>query len=174
MCLWIVRLCDADSELEQLAANTFSPPSAVLKSHAANEGEGVLVDTMYRRFASLGAEVPEEPESLPMPPQDRFGPEEQHGASPARDQGRDRDQQGTLMHPDLRASHGPRGHDELLTEHGVLGDEFGFRPREVGDQPADHALLWTAHFPERGPRASEQRRCLMPDSSEQDANHDAI
>jgi hypothetical protein len=60
-----------------------------------------------------------------------------------------------------------------LTEHGVLGEEFGFRLGEVNDESGNYAP-WTAQFPKRGLHASDRRRCLVPDSSEQGANHVAI
>jgi hypothetical protein len=67
-----------------------------------------------------------------------------------RDEASEQHEQDAFADPKYRSLHGPRGHDNLLSEHGVSGGQIGVRPDDVGEEATEdfgrmRAFRRTAH-----------------------------
>jgi len=93
-----------------------------------------------------------QPESLAMPPQNRVGLDQEESVARAGKEARENDEQTPLVGAQLRALDGAECDDELLAEHGVLGQQLRARSREVADEAAHYAVFSDATLVEMAAR----------------------
>jgi hypothetical protein len=114
-------LGDADSDLEELTADSLGSPARVASGHLADE-TGVPA-----RLAALGARAPtpEEAKARAVPSQHRRRLDQGHGRAPRRCAGRQAPDHPSLRRgeADALALEAALRRDQLLTQHLVLGDK---------------------------------------------------
>jgi hypothetical protein len=140
-------LADADTELEQLAAEALRAPARIACGHLSDECRARCRGSTRRPRAP----PPERAEACPVPAEDGRRLDEQRGVPPRRRHACGESHREALP----RCPPGPPRelslrHDELLPEQRVLGDETGAAAPDVGGQPhrepkdVDHAARRTA------------------------------
>jgi len=140
-------IADPDAQLQELAADALGAPQPVLRRQPLDQRD--RLGGHLRSFRpGRGPGAPHEAEALPMPAQQRVWLHDEEHRAPTADEARQEDEAAAIY----GGEHGPpylaAKDDELLAEEGILGDEFGFRPGQIGQRPAAR----------RARRRSEQRQ----------------
>jgi len=125
---------DTDAELQELAADPFCAPGAVVGGHAANELYGVRCEAGLPQRRSLRLAPPEQTKAFAMPAEDGLRFNEEDGVSPIAKPAGEHDEQGALPCADNRSLHRARGDDELLAERSVLGHQLVAGTEEVSNE----------------------------------------
>jgi hypothetical protein len=116
----------------QFAADAFGPPQAILLCHLLDRSDGLRGEfrtaTAVARF-----ELPEEAESLAMPPEERVGLENQKRFFPVFHTGSEEDEPETIRLRKGRLIDTAVEDDQLLPEQGILSDKVGPAVWEGGD-----------------------------------------
>ena len=113
-------LCDSNSKLQELAANSFRSPGHVFSGHAVNECNDLRVNLGNRALGILRLPTPEEPKSLTVPTKYRVRFHEQQRVPPMGQKARKQDNEATLMGLEDRTFDFSRRDDELLAKQGGI------------------------------------------------------
>ncbi|MFC1642892.1 hypothetical protein ACFL5O_09460, partial [Myxococcota bacterium] len=106
----------ADAELQEFAVDAFGSPRAIGDRHSTNEVDRVRCDAWFARLRGLRFPLPDEPEALPMPADDRLGLHQQDGVSPVPETACENHEDASFPGAEFRALRPARGDDELLAE----------------------------------------------------------
>jgi hypothetical protein len=117
-------LRDPDAEFQELPSNPLGAPEPVVGRHLADKGDGVGRDTRFVWRPRAGLPTPEKSESLPVPPQQRLGLNQQQGMLPLTMEAREQHEHAALVNAKSWALDRARSDDELLPKDRVLGDQL--------------------------------------------------
>ncbi len=166
-------LRDANAEPQELASNAFGSPEAVLDCNAPDERDDLRSKTRFACPARAGLSTSEELESLAVPSKHGLRLDQEQGMAPPRKESCEQDQQAALMAVKAGAFDSARGDEELLPKKRVLGDQFGARAGQIGDEAArDARRTATVAEPPHRPDCQAGNRCGKPGA--EDAEHRAI
>lgn len=104
-----------------------------------------------------------------MPAQDGVRAHDERGVPPGPTEGTDQHHQGAVRRGQLRTAHRPRGHDELLSEKGVLGQQLGASTKRVASEPS-RGGCGPERFPDRYAQAAGNRS----ECSDQRSEHGSL
>lgn len=121
---------DREAQLEKFPLDPFGMPQLIVLGHLLDQSDRVRGECAASApMARL--ELPEEAKSLAMPAQERVRLEDEGGVFPMLDAAGQQDQPQTIRSGKGWLLDLSMEDEELLAEHGVLCDEFGFAAGEV-------------------------------------------
>ena len=121
----------ADAQLAPFAAAALRTPARVRGRQPAEQRDRLRRE---RRAPRPRARLPSpaRPEARAVPPQQRLRPDEEQGLPPGADPAREQHQERAIRRRHHRALDAPTRHEQLLAEHGVLGEQLRPAPHHIG------------------------------------------
>jgi hypothetical protein len=123
-------LADVNAHLEHFTTDALRSPEAILRCHLLDHRSCLLRDFRLRRTCS-GCVLPEEPESLAVPPQERLWLDNERRVFPGLNHACEKHQEDPICPGACWSFHLSAEANQLLAQEGVFCHECGLRSGQV-------------------------------------------